>query len=233
MIYVSSDWHGWPLEEIEGLLDRAGFGEDDYLFVLGDVIDRGAHGAELLRWLTWQPNVQLIQGNHEAMLLSCAHLFQKFTDESQVDQLLERKALLDNWMANGGSATLKGLSRILKEDEDELEGIVEYVQDAPLYDTVDVGGRRYILVHSGIENFDPGKDLDDYEADEFLWARPDLNTTYYQDATVIFGHTPTVCFGEQYLGKPVYTDSWICIDTGTGSGQPPVLLRLDDMKEFY
>ena len=37
MIYVTSDLHGCPLEEFQQLLDRAGFSEDDFLFVLGDV----------------------------------------------------------------------------------------------------------------------------------------------------------------------------------------------------
>ena len=30
MIYVSSDWHGCPPDKIKRLLDRAGFGDDDF-----------------------------------------------------------------------------------------------------------------------------------------------------------------------------------------------------------
>lgn len=61
MVYVTSDLHGYPPEAFMKLLDRAGFTGDDFLFVLGDVIDRGEYGAELLLWLTEQPNVQLIR----------------------------------------------------------------------------------------------------------------------------------------------------------------------------
>ena len=66
-----------PLSETKflQLLDKAGFGERDFLFVLGDVIDRGEHGVELLRWISRQPNVQLILGNHEAMMLACSAAF--------------------------------------------------------------------------------------------------------------------------------------------------------------
>ena len=61
MIYVTSDLHGYPLDGFLQLLDKAGFGERDFLFVLGDVIDRGEHGVELLRWISRQP-LNVLQG---------------------------------------------------------------------------------------------------------------------------------------------------------------------------
>ena len=49
MIYVTSDLHGYPLKDFQRLLNKANFGEDDFLFVLGDVIDRnGDGGVEML-----------------------------------------------------------------------------------------------------------------------------------------------------------------------------------------
>lgn len=72
MTYVISDLHGYPLEKFKKLLEKAKFSDDDFLYILGDVIDRnGDGGVEMLCWLFEQPNVQLILGNHEAMLLSC------------------------------------------------------------------------------------------------------------------------------------------------------------------
>ena len=50
---------------------------------------------------------------------------------------------------------------------------------------------------------------------------------------MIFGHTPTFYYGEEYKGKAIVTDTWIDIDTGAAAGLSPMLLRLDDMKEFY
>lgn len=35
MIYVTADLHGCSLSAFQALLDRAGFGETDYLFILG------------------------------------------------------------------------------------------------------------------------------------------------------------------------------------------------------
>lgn len=215
------------------LLDRAGFTGDDFLFVLGDVIDRGEYGAELLLWLTEQPNVQLILGNHEAMLASCSFLFEEVTEKSLAKLTVDQMRLLETWVDNGALPTIAGLRKILRQDALLVEGILDYLQDAPLYECVEAGGNRFILVHSGLGNFHPNRPLDKYMPDELLRERPTPDTVYFPDATVIFGHTPTEFFGEQYRGRAIKTESWICIDTGAAMGNSPMILRLDDGKEFY
>ena len=81
MIYVMSDLHGYCLDRIKSTLERIGFSDSDYCYVLGDVIDRGFEGVKILRWLMTQPNITLLLGNHEAMMLSCSFLFDEITDE--------------------------------------------------------------------------------------------------------------------------------------------------------
>lgn len=233
MIYVTSDLHGFDPEQFRALLDKAGFCQDDYLFVLGDVIDRGEHGVALLRWMAEQPNVQLILGNHEAMLLSCEFLFQPVTEET-VDALTpENMECYSTWLFNGAEPTIRELNALAKNEPDILEGILDYLHDAPLYDTVTLNGKHYILVHSGLGDFDPERPLHRYEANDLLWARPTLQTRYLEGATVIFGHTPTEFIDPEQKGKAVRTDTWMCIDTGVATGGSPMLLRLDDEKEFY
>lgn len=232
MIYVTSDLHGYPLEGFLALLQKAQFGPEDYLFVLGDVIDRGRQGVELLRWMADQPNVQLILGNHEMMLLSVSDwLLSEVTEESLVEP--EKIELLNDWYANGAAPTIAGLRKLRAEAPDVLDGVLDYLRDAPFYDVVEAGGTEYVLLHAGIENFEPDRPLDTYDPDELLWTRPDLHTEYYDHAVVVFGHTPTGYFGTQYREKAVKTKSWICIDTGAAMGGKPMLLRLDDGAEFY
>jgi serine/threonine protein phosphatase 1 len=215
------------------LLDRAGFSDEDFLFILGDVIDRGEYGAQFLLWLTQQPNMELILGNHEALLLACEFLFEEATDDS-LDRLTPEKIMLmDNWLENGGLPTIRGFGRMLKEQPELVDGILDYLRDSPLYEELEVSGRKFVLVHGGLENFRPERPLSDYAPGELLLARPNLDTRYFSDATVIFGHTPTQFFGEAHHRRAVKTDSWICIDTDVGAGYLPMLLRLDDMKEFY
>lgn len=45
MTYVISDLHGYPLEKLKKLLAKADFGEDDFLYILGDVVDRNNDGG--------------------------------------------------------------------------------------------------------------------------------------------------------------------------------------------
>ncbi len=45
MTHIIFDLHGYPLEKFKMLLDKAGFCEDDELFILGDVVDRNGYGG--------------------------------------------------------------------------------------------------------------------------------------------------------------------------------------------
>lgn len=235
MIYVISDLHGWPLEKFKALLERSGFGDEDFLFVLGDVIDRGDESIDLLRWMAVQPNVQLIMGNHESMMLACTFLFtgEKVNKDGELDLTEDDVLMLYNWIGNGGKATLEDFVDLIRKSPEEAQGVLDYIREAPLYEELTVNGRKFILVHAGLDNFSPDRPLSDYAPDELIWTRPELDTAYFEDATVIFGHTPTLFYGEQYRGKPVYGKGWVCIDAGAAGGIRPVLLRLDDMKEFY
>ncbi len=235
MIYVTSDLHGCPPAVLQKLLASAGFSEQDFLYILGDAADRGACGAELFLWLTQQPNVELILGNHEAFLLACDFLFEEVTEERLESLSAEKLELVNEWILNGGSPTMKGFQHLRRQDPELVEGILDYLRDCPLYDCLQVGKRKFVLVHAGLENFRPDRPLSDYQADELIHGRPKAETRYYgdPDIMVIFGHTPTSAFDEAYGGKAYHGADWICIDTGAAMGGTPMLLRLDDMKEFY
>lgn len=232
MIYATSDLHGYPYERFLKMLDKVCFSENDFLFVLGDVIDRnGDGGLETLQWMMFQPNVELILGNHEAMLLSCSFLFDEVTMAS-IDRLTqEHLGMLSNWLSNGAQPTIDSLRALHSRDAEAITDLLDYLKDAPLYDTVSVGGRDFLLVHSGMEGFSPDRGMSDYSLDDLLWCRPRPEQRYFHDVLTIIGHTPT-----QYYGSPdraFHTPTWIDIDTGAAGGGAPMLLRLDDLQEFY
>lgn len=234
MIYTTSDLHGYPLDSFLRMLEQAGFGDTDTLYVLGDVIDRnGDGGVAMLRWIMSRPNVRFILGNHEAMLLSCGFLYDGIDDGEETELLdPDRLHALMRWMRNGCEPTLQSLQELKGKNPEALQELLSFLGKAPLYAEVSTCGREFVLVHSGFENFSPERSLDDYEPDELLWYRPYAEERFYSDKMTIFGHTPTgYRFGT--AGKMFLTETWADIDVGAAGGKAPMLLRLDDMKEFY
>ena len=233
-VYVTSDLHGYPFAEFKKFLKKAGFSDNDFLYILGDVIDRnGDGGVEMLCRLLEQSNSQLILGNHEAMLLSCAFVFEKITNESLKNITSEKLAILNTYMRNGGDVTLNTLRELNKSSPETVSYILDYLRGAPLYETVCAGGKDFLLVHAGLGHFDRNKKLHCYSADDFLWTWPKLSDEYFDNIITVFGHTPTLSYGKEYTGKVLKTRTWIDIDVGAAYGQKPALLRLDDLKEFY
>lgn len=186
----------------------------------------------MLCWLSEQPNIQLLLGNHEAMLLACSFVFDEITDRSVKALTAEKFGLLNAYLQNGGAATLEALRALRSTAPERIANILEYLREAPLYEVVTVGERDFLLVHSGLGNFDLQKKITQYSTDELLWTRPLLEDVYFEHIRTIFGHTPTFYFGKEYAGKILKTKTWIDIDVGVSPERPPVLLRLDDFCEF-
>lgn len=230
MIYVISDLHGFPHEQFLSLLNKAGFSENDFLYILGDVIDRnGDGGVKTLQWLLYQTNVELLLGNHEAMLLSCSFLFDEI-EEGFEDKLTAKKLeIFYQYVANGGNVTLSAMKKLSR---DEQQDILEYIQDCPLYESVEIGKKKFVFVHAGLNNYSDTKNIEDYSIEELIWGRPKLSDVYSKNFLTVLGHTPTLYYGRCYEDKIIWTETWINIDIGSAYGKSPVLLRLNDMAEF-
>lgn len=233
MIFAVSDLHGYPLVRFQNGLKSIGFSGNDFLYVLGDVIDRhGDGGAAMLRWMMTQPNIELLAGNHEQMLLSCAFMLEKPPEEGTESP--EDLRNLAHWTDNGGGVTLNGFAELRKTDPESVPEILEYLRKTPLYDTADVRGQKYLLTHAGLGNFRPDKRIAEYTAEELLWNRPSLEDEYHDDILTVFGHTPTVLYGRQYEGKIIRTRTWCNIDVNVYPYRDhAAVLRLDDLREFY
>ena len=233
MIYAASDIHGYPLDSFLRLLEKAGFSPSDRLYVIGDVIDRnGDGGVAMLRWMMRQENVELIRGNHESMMLECEFAMAPDMDLANLRKVtLEQEYSLLRWHRNGCLVTLESLLKLREEAPEELKKLLDYVRSAPLYMELAAGGRRFVLLHGGLEGFEPEKGLDEYSEEEIVWTRPGPEERYWEDRLVILGHTPTQYFGEK--GRMFSTDTWLDINTGAAGGGSPMLLRLDDLQEFY
>jgi len=226
--YVMSDVHG-ALGALKAMLAAIDFSETDTLYILGDVIDRGPDGVEILQLTMNTPNIILLLGNHEDV---CLNFFDKNADE----------AIIRRWNRNGNYPTLLGFDRV---GEEEKQRLLDYIRSLPTEIRLNVGGRDYILVHGFT-----GETLHDR-----VWSRPKLDTLpdTAGNERVIIGHTPVceyVCPGsdeDMYVYSRKLTESgdhfrilhakgFIDLDCCVGYGLSAArlaCLRLDDGAEFY
>lgn len=230
-----SDIHGC-FDKYQAMLREIDFSSDDTLYVLGDVIDRGEDGVKILQDMSARINVIPILGNHEFTAAMCIPwLIREVTDQSLDDLDESQIAALREWIANGGGATIRSLKQLTREEREE---ILEYLQEMELYAEVDAGGRSFVLVHSGLDNFAPDKPLDAYQLADFLFARPSMKEDFFENKFLIFGHTPVQLLRKQLGGSPTGTilhrGNQIAIDCGcVFKGGRLGCLCLDTMEEFY
>ena len=84
--YVIGDIHG-EYEQLKILLEKMNFKEDDELFILGDVVDRGPNPIKALQFLMTLPNCTCIAGNHELMALTNLKLLLNEITDDFLDHL--------------------------------------------------------------------------------------------------------------------------------------------------
>lgn len=219
MTYVMADIHG-ELDRYIAMLELIRFSEEDTLYILGDVIDRSKDSIELLQMIMAQPNVHMILGNHEELMIATL---------GPRNEIGARKI----WRENGGGNTYRTMVYILSADK--RNRILDYVQQLPDHLEIEVNGRQFYLVHGNY-----GKTR--YER---IWGRPEPPPSKppIPGKNVVIGHTCTYylnlyCedYDEDAPWEIFYGPGLIGIDCGCGNeGELRRLacLRLDDMREFY
>ncbi len=231
MVYVTSDIHGCYYKYIE-MLKQINFRDSDTLFVLGDILDRGTDGIKVLKDMMLRHNVFPIMGNHEYMAYHCIKELYKEISEENIDSFdAEKMTSLQEWMGYGGDKTIEVLKKYSKEDIDD---ILEYIEEFTLCEEIEIKDNRFILVHAGLDNFLPDKDISEYELHEVCFKMCDYDRRYFPDNTyIVTGHVPTFLIDESFRGKIYHRQNNIAIDCGAVYGEKLACLCLDNMKEYY
>ena len=230
MYYVMSDIHGEYGKYME-MLAKIKFSDSDTLVVLGDVVDRGPEPIKVLKDMMLRSNVYPLLGNHEIMALDVLKKLLVEITEENAEQGITAEDIrkLAEWQLNGGDITMENIKKLPTEERNE---IIEYMEEFEYYMALEVGGKRFLLVHAGLGGYEKSKSLDDYTLYDLTFARPELGKIYYNEKlTVIVGHTPTLSFSD----KPEIFSSGNVkfIDCGAAYGGRLACLCLDTMEEFY
>ncbi len=232
MIYVMSDLHG-SYDKYIKMLEKIHFNDDDTLYIIGDVIDRGKDSIKILQDMMVRTNIYPILGNHEVMALSVLkHLMVEITSDNAENYLTEElmQSYID-WTFNGGNATIKEFKQLSKEEKWD---IIDYLEEFSPYETLDINNKTFVLVHAGLNNFSSRKKLKDYTLYELTFTRPDYEKQYFKDPSIyiVCGHTPTPLIN----GKTqiYHSHNNICIDCGaTFKSGKLACLCLDTLQEYY
>ncbi len=225
--YCISDIHG-NRDAFHRLLKKIQFEENDTLYILGDVIDRGQRGIALLQEIMNSSNMKMLLGNHEYMML-------QYFNPSQA-------ARTATWERNGNRHTL---ASFLGLRPSEQQDVLFFLRILPTHLDVAVGERKYHLVHGF-----PGNTIRVQ-----VWGRPmDIHVPNpIPDRTLLIGHTPVVLLETENEAQQEHyfralekggahmrilhaPGGWIDLDCGCSypvSGAALGCLRLDDIKEFY
>lgn len=153
---------------------------EDRLYFLGDAIDRGPDGYEIMKELLFDERVTYIKGNHELMMQEALEEIRQLGGVQQGEKFRV-------WSWNGCWPTIEAWA-----NNGSFYEWIGVLRELPLEATYEnVEGREIVLCHAG---FTPG--AKPVWADEMVWDRYHIRNQIpeqYQDGhmVVVHGHTPT------------------------------------------
>lgn len=235
--YVISDLHG-QLHIFEKLLEKISFSEEDFLYVIGDAIDRGPDGIAILLKIMNTPNMELLLGNHEFMMLNTV------SPDGSVDDISGRDSKL--WLiANKGISTFEEYQKL---DENRRKELLTWLTSRQLTKLVDAGGKTFCLTHSyysddAIEI--PYSELTYELVRNIVWSTPYRYDIYAPISeyskkpwTFVIGHVPVQRIMQEAKLEIFHEENIYVIDGGCAykaSGNLPdsccgvICMRLEDM----
>lgn len=231
--YVVSDIHG-DYDKYRQIFKTIDFKDDDILYMLGDIVDRGNGSCKIILDAMYRTNVYLIMGNHEFIARACLKDLTKEITEETIAEVLpfDNYYQIVEWLAQGGSSTVSEFRKLSRQDR---EAVLDYLNDDwEYYKELHINGRDYLLVHASLNHFEPSKPIYEYSCEDLLFNRMDYSRVYFKDKFIVSGHTPTNEITENPNSYKIYTqNNHIAIDCGSGYGHNLGIIRLDDLKEFY
>ncbi len=222
MTYVISDIHG-NYQKFRALLSEIAFKENDVLYLLGDLVDFGEEAMELIADVSVRLNVYAIAGEHDYLAARMLYGFDKMLKSGATPDAVYISEMTA-WVQNGGQATLDGFRAL---DEEQREGVLDYLSDMTLFEEVEAGGKEYLLVHAGIADYEPDTDLEDYQPEDFFSSPIDPEVALVKGKTVVVGHVPTKS------GRIERGAGSILMDCGACEGGKLACLCLETGEEFY
>ena len=171
-------------------------------------------------------NVVCLRGNHDHYALIFLKIFAAQDHGTEEVRLKEAFRL---WLEDGGAKTFLAFSKL---DDNEKRSVLSFLNTLPFYEKICVNGQQFLLSHTVC---DKAKllDFETCEIWDFLIGEPEYEECYFEDMTIVTGHTPTGFIDPVYTGRMWKGNSHIAVDCGAVFGNPLGCICLDTMEEIY
>ena len=225
MIYAMSDLHGCYDKYIK-MLKKINFSDNDTLYILGDIVDRGPDGIKILKDIIKRQNVIVIEGNHDYSASRILRMFFMPADDSEYETA---KSLYAFWRIDGGKPTYESFVLLPPEEQKK---ILSYMNSFLIYDEISVNGNTFFMAHTVPER-ERMHNFKNLFRQEFIAGEPEYEKIYFDDKLIVTGHTPTGFIDPEYKGRIMQKNNHIAIDCGAVFGNPLGCICLDTLEEFY
>ena len=230
MNYVVGDIHN-DSRKLKSLLKRIEFGENDHLFLLGDLFDRCGYDPDpvgvyfTVRAIKSQCSI--VTGNHDRLL---AEYIKKYYGTKE-----RKRKLLPDYPYNSFEILRSRLTQV------DMMALADWILSFPLQLEAEINGLKFLFAHA--KTSDPS----DTKDDEYYLTGDDVDDTFYAkgiDGYVTFiGHSGSGFlsrFGGEYVDEG-FASIWrndlknvYMMDCGCGHATGKLAcLCLEDMRRFY
>lgn len=191
--YICSDIHGQYRLFLQ-MLEKIQFSNDDKMYILGDLVDRGPESLELLQDVMQRKNIICLLGNHEQMMYG--YIRERYS------------GYYSHWLygCNGGQETYIKFNKLNRKEQNR---ILDYIRDMYLQVEISIGDNVFLLTHSAfLSDVGTVKWKKAYPEDvEFVtWNSPWRSyeyvspSLYQEDKRMhIIGHVPTIAKPKMWL----------------------------------
>ncbi|MGE8203601.1 metallophosphoesterase [Heyndrickxia sp. NPDC080065] len=182
---VISDIHA-NVNLFKKLLEKLHYTEDDYLFINGDLCEKGADSLEVVKYvkgLSKKPNVYVTKGNCDLL-----HRYVLNDNKEIISYMKKQKNSILNEMLSVFGKSLDDFPRfedVAGHYREYFQDEIDWIESFPIAYETD----EFIIIHSGIENIENWRQTDESIA---LYGQAFYEKEHQADKIVIVGHWPVV-----------------------------------------
>lgn len=230
MIYVTASLHGC-YENYEAVLKKIDLKDDDMLFVLGNTVDGGDKGIEILSDMMMRPNVYPLLGDHDMIAYEILSGIEKETRKDITAPLSKELAdRCNDWARRGGEGTMNGFAKL---SDDDKTALLEYMEEFTLYEEIECDGIDFVLCNTMPDDFVTGDSLENYSADDILTGNVDYERDYFPGKVLVTGKDITIEIDRNTHGKIFKNEYHVAINCGGYMGGVTAAYCLNTGEEIY